>query len=310
MTDPVSPTKKTGIRKPVLHGTLAALTWTIVCGSWIALGDGASRLGVTMFVVLPVATGFVTVFTARYWKAVAISLMITIVICLAGLVYVGWEGIICVIMAAPVFFVAAMLGAVAGVLVKQRIPKNRNVSMSIMLLLAGVPVLGAGKIEDSVDAGPRTEIVESKIIIDSAREDVWKAMLEFDQVDGTKPFLLHIGLPVPQSCTMSGRAVGSKRVCHFDSGFIRERITRWQPPEALEFDVEEVQLPGRRWLGFVSATYALNGIAKGKTEITRTTIVTSTLGPACYWRFFEHMGTQAEHDYILQSLKSKCESVD
>jgi len=104
---------------------------------------------------------------------------------------------------------------------------------------------------------------------------------------------------------LSGTGVGAERTCRFNSGFIRERVTGWNPPEQLELNVEEVSLPGRHWLGFQGATYTLQRIGTGRTRVTRTTIVTSTLRPAFYWSFFERLGAQAEHGYILESLKSK-----
>jgi hypothetical protein len=78
---------------------------------------------------------------------------------------------------------------------------------------------------------------------------------------------------------------------------------QWQPPHRLEFDVEEVQLPGRQWLGFQRAMYTLEPRAAGETLVTRKTVVPSTLRPGFYWRFFEQLGTETEHDYNLSSLK-------
>ena len=102
---------------------------------------------------------------------------------------------------------------------------------------------------------------------------------------------------------MNGSGVGATRTCHFNSGLIHERVTMWNPPHYLEFEVEEVQLPGRHWLGFQGAAYQLEQ-RDGGTWVSRTTTVTSTLRPACYWRFFEHLGTKTEHEYILNSLKT------
>lgn len=297
-------------RKSVFRGTLAALLCAIVGGILIAMGDAASGLGVTMFLFLPATTGFVTVLTVHYWKAVAISLLIAMTLCLAGLVFTGLEGIVCVVMATPILIVGAMLGAGVGTLVKRRFPTDGNLSMAIIPVLAGVSVFGAGKIEDRLDTGWRTEIIESTIIIEADPEEVWDAIIEFDDIDGPKPLLMRMGLPIPQSCSISGFGLGSERTCRFSSGFIRERVTEWNPPHRLELDVEEVQLPGRHWLGFQRATYTLERLGAGDTKITRTTTVTSTLRPAFYWRFFERLGTETEHDYILNSLKTKLLSVE
>jgi len=305
MLDTNSQTDKAGARKSVFRGTLTAILCAIVGGTLIARGNAASGLGVTMFLLLPAATGFVTVLTIRYWRAVAISLMIAMALCLIGLVFTGLEGIVCVAMALPILTLGAMLGAAIGVLVKRYFPTDGNLSMAIIPVLAGVSIFGAGKIEDRIAVGCRREIVESTILIEASPEEVWNRIIEFDQVNGPKPLLMRMGLPIPQSCSFRGSGIGSERICRFNSGFIRERVTRWDPPYHLELDVEEVQLPGRHWLGFQRAMYTLDRCDTGDTRVTRTTIVTSTLRPAFYWRFFEHLGTETEHAYILDSLKTK-----
>lgn len=292
-------------RKSIFRGTATALLCAICGGTLIAMGDRASSLGVTMFLFLPAATGFVTVLSVRYWRAVAISLLIAMILCLAGLVFTGLEGIVCVAMASPILMVGAMLGAGIGALVKQQFPTDRTYSMAIAPILAGMSVFGAGKIEDSLEPAFRAEIVESTVIIGASPQVVWDAIVEFDGVQGPKPLLLRMGLPIPQSCSIRGSGVGSERVCRFNSGFIRERVTQWDEPHRLELDVETVQLPGRHWLGFQRATYTLNRRDDGATRVRRTTTVTSTLRPAFYWRFFERLGTETEHDYILNSLKTK-----
>jgi len=297
-------------RKSVFRGTLAALLCAIVGGTLIAMDNAASGLGLTMFLFLPAATGFVTVLTVRYWKAVAISLLIAMTLCLVGLVFTGLEGIVCVVMATPILLVGAILGAAVGTVVKQGFPIDGNYSMAVIPVLAGVSVLGAGKIENRLDSGWRTEIIESTIIVEAAPEEVWNAIIDFGDVDGSKPLLMRMGLPIPQSCSISGFGVGSERTCRFSSGFIRERVTEWNPPYRLELAVEEVQLPGRHWLDFQRATYTLERRGADNTKVTRTTTVSSTLRPAIYWRFFERLGTQTVHDYVLNSLKTKSLSVE
>lgn len=292
-------------RNPIFRGTLTALVCAVFGGALIAMGDGTSGLGVTMFLLLPVATGFVTALTVRYWPAVGLSLLIAMALCLAGLVVTGLEGIVCVAMASPILIVGSLVGAALGALVRLWFPTDGTFTTAIVPLLAGTSLLGAGKIEDRLANGYRTEVVQSVITIEASPQDVWDAALEFDEVTGPVPLLMQMGLPIPESCSAEGSGVGSERVCRFNSGEIRERVTEWNPPHRLDLEVEEVQLPGRHWLGFLRATYTFDEDAGGNTVVTRTTTVTSTLRPAWYWRFFEHLGTQTEHAYILDSLKSK-----
>ena len=83
MSEKQTQTDKAGIRKSIWRGTLVALLVAIVGGGLISIGDAASGLGWTMFLLLPTATGFVTARTVDYLPAVGISLAITLTLCLA-----------------------------------------------------------------------------------------------------------------------------------------------------------------------------------------------------------------------------------
>jgi hypothetical protein len=294
------------IHKSIFYGTLAALTCAIAGGVLIGMANDF-LLGYTMFLVLPGVTGFVTAMTSRFWSSVGISLLITLAVCLGGLLFSGLEGLVCVLMAFPILVITAMLGAGIGLAIRDHVTNDSKFSLGIMPLLAGISIFGAGKVENELTTGVRTETVVSSITIDATPEDVWDALLEFDRVEGPKPLLMRCGLPIPESCTTEGTGVGSQRTCHFNSGFVRERVTRWEPGQCLEFDVVDVQLPGRHWLGFQGAKYTLETTDTGQTLVKRTTIVTSTLRPAIYWQFFERLGTETEHEYILKSLRAELE---
>ena len=71
--------------------------------------------------------------------------------------------------------------------------------------------------------------------------------------------LMYIGLPIPQRCVMNGRGVVAKRTCYFNAGYIEETVTEWSPPYRLGLSIHRTHMPGRRWLGFESAEYNLQG---------------------------------------------------
>ncbi|MCA9260970.1 MAG: SRPBCC family protein [Planctomycetales bacterium] len=291
-------------KRSLVWGVLTAVSCAALGGLLVAKENAASGLGVSMFLMVPVATGTVTAFTVPYWSAVATSLLIGMTLCLAGLVFVGLEGIVCVAMAFPIILIGSALGAGMGILLRRVFSSDRTYSVAIVPLLAAMSVVGSREIENQLAPPLRVESFETTLTIDAPRNVVWDAMLKFDEVDGPQPLLMHLGLPVPLACTMEGDGPGAQRVCRFNLGTIEERVTRWEPPHRLELDVEKVDLPGRHWLGFQTAAYRLEE-SGGRTRVTRSTTVTSTLRPAFYWRYFERMGVEAEHDYILASLARK-----
>lgn len=115
---------------------------------------------------------------------------------------------------------------------------------------------------------------------------------------------MYLGLPVPVRCTLEGHGVGAKRTCYFDQGHIEESVVEWDPPRRMVLKIDRTEMPGRHWLGFENAMYELH--AKGaQTVLTRTTMISSNLAPARYWRTFERMGVRQEHRYIFHDLERR-----
>jgi hypothetical protein len=150
----------------------------------------------------------------------------------------------------------------------------------------------------------RRETVSNTIFLQAPPEEVWANIQSIDSISGTKPLLMHFGLPVPLRCTLERKSVGAKRTCYFENGFIEEIITEWAPPYSMQLTIDRTNMPGRHWLGFEKAAYELHAEGSG-TQLTRTTTITSHLYPVWYWRYFERLGVSSEHDYLLQDLSNR-----
>jgi len=72
----------------------------------------------------------------------------------------------------------------------------------------------------------------------------------------------------------------------------------------MRLTIDRTNMPGRHWLGFEDARYELRS-SGSSTLVTRTTTFTSRLAPVWYWRYFERLGIQAEHEYILVDLAER-----
>lgn len=302
----VSVTKDPQEWNHLVRPILAAIVTAVTGGALIAWGEGAAALGLSMFIFLPAITGFVAALQSTYGKSVIISLLISQTIILIALVMTSLEGIVCVLMASPILFFSALIGAGLGRVVQTNWEQSSKSSVALPVL-ATLSLVAVGKVENQLQPDYRREVFVTSIVVNSDAQTTWDALIQFDEVTGEIPLLMRLGLPVPESCSMEGEGVGASRTCHFNSGTITERVTRWDPPYHLAFDVEDVKLPGRHWLGFEDAEYTLEPLENGQVRVIRSTTVTSTLQPGTYWRFFEHMGTETEHQYILQSLKSHLE---
>jgi hypothetical protein len=147
----------------------------------------------------------------------------------------------------------------------------------------------------------RRESVANSIFLAARPEEVWTNIQSIDSISVKKPLLMYFGLPVPLRCRLEKKAVGAKRTCYFENGFIEETITEWTPPYTMRLTIDRTNMPGRHWLGFETAAYELRPQGGG-TLLTRTTTITSHLYPVWYWRPLERLGVASEHDYILRDL--------
>ena len=271
--------------------------------AYIFLMSHHNGMGGTLFVLVPVAAGFSIAVVARErGEAVATALALTSPLLL--LVLLGKEGLLCALLSIPILLVGLGIGLGLGLLVKRRIlnhSKHRTTTMGALLLLGPAMVVAGGRVEQPSLAYPRIEVIQDSVTVDAAPGEVWSKILSIDNVEASKPLLMYVGLPIPERCVLRGRGVGAKRTCYFNSGYIEETVTGWDPPYLMALTIDRTHMPGRHWLGFENAEYRLRP-SGSSTVLTRTTTISSHLLPRWYWRPFEQLGVESEHRYILQDV--------
>lgn len=278
-------------------------------GGYYLVGVMDNNMGLTLFVLLPVATGFATALMTRGKATILASLVIAAILCTAMLLLGGQEGWVCVLMSAPLIIGGLALGALMGwaltLLIKYFFQREKTATF---LTLGALPffLMGASNVEQQLQPTPRAETITNTLVTEASREVVWEQLKTFDRIEGTKGLLMTIGLPVPVSCDMSGEGVGATRTCYFEEGRIEERVTEWNPPSTMKFEIVAFDVPGRPWLSFKDASYELT-TEGGKTVLTRKTTIVSILGPAWYWRPLEKIGVETEHEYLFEEVKRKIE---
>lgn len=276
-------------------------------GGFLLIYDNTNSMGGVLFIALPFATGFATGLIARRWNLVIASLIIGLILCSALLLLTKKEGWVCVLMSSPLIAVGLTIGALFGFIVRTNIidksGRPRGLS-ALMLLVLPLFLMGADSIEKPSRRMPRAETFTSVLVVAAAPEKVWNTIKIMDRVNGHKGFLMRIGLPVPVSCAIDQEGVGGKRTCYFESGYIEERITEWDPPRSMKLEITAWDVPGRPWLDFKDASYELHQ-ENGQTVMTRTTTIASRLLPAWYWRRFERIGVETEHEYLFEAVRNK-----
>jgi len=303
------------IGEPELDGMnlLAGIIVGVVTAALFGLGgfflirDDNGSMGGVLFLLLPSVTGFATAIVARRRNIVLASLIIGLLLCSTILLAMGAEGWVCVLMSAPLIAVGLAIGALLGwVFRKSVIDKSRHSGTLTLLALLVLPgfLMGANSAERESRRMLRAQTVTDVRTLNASPQSVWNELKSMDHIDANRPFLMKIGLPVPVSCKTEGEGVGGKRTCYFESGYIEETITEWNPPTSMKFEITASEVPGRPWLTFKDAGYEIKQ-EQGRTTVTRSTTIVSRLSPAWYWQRLEALGVHTEHGYLFEALEKR-----
>lgn len=214
-----------------------------------------------------------------------IALLICVQLVVAGVLL--REGIICMIMLAPLWVVSGWLG---GLMVKQLQAQYRMRAGRGTMILVALPflaVLGDPGIPNPVDVFE----VERSIVIDAKAEEIWPYLLELEHLSDEEgrwtiaQNLLRI--PRPRSAVVAGDGIGAVRHARWgDHVSFEEHITGWDEGEGLRWQfvfpnesvaryTDEHIGPDSLYLSIGSGGYRLDALVDGRTRLTLTTDYTA-----------------------------------
>jgi hypothetical protein len=264
---------------------------------------GLTGYGYTFFLLMPLAIGFILGQRPGWKIPMLASVLFGFVTFMYLLLIAQLEGIICIVMASPLIVGLMFLGIWGGYAIRKAFPKKDKEKFKfsffpiIAVLLAGVT---EHYFSEKYDYGK----IETVIYLPYDKETVFDHIKSVDTLDSEKPFLMQIGLSVPQKCILEKEEVGASRICYFKEGTIDEKVTEIKRGEILKMDVTRYGLPGRKWLKFKDAIYLFKEKNNG-TELTRITTYRTELKPRFYWAYWEKISIEAEHDYVLHDLERR-----
>jgi len=289
--------------KGVLVGGIAG-TVVGLGGFYIAEIPATHAMGPVMFILVPLAAGFAIAMVTRDRQTVPAAMLLATIVSLAILIASHTETPVCALIAFPLLALGLLAGVGLGTIfhtLRAKFGGSGTTFTSLVLLSMPLLIFTGHRIEVSTLTHPRQEVVTTTIRLAADPSHVWNDLRSFDSVQGKKPLLMYIGLPIPMRCEMQGSGVGAKRTCYFDHGSIEETVIDWQPPNLMRLSIDRTNMPGRHWLDFEYAEYTLQQDGND-TILTRNTTIISNLYPAWYWRPFERWGVSSEHNYIFSDL--------
>ncbi len=282
----------------------ASLTVVLCSIGFALLQFNLLGYGFTFFILVPLCIGYFLGEKPTLKMSSLFAFLVGLVAFFYLLITAQLEGLFCVVLLLPIILILMPIGMFIGWEIRKQINNINRKDNLRLTLYPLIVLLFSGTIEhffiEKYDGGR----VESKIFLPYPKEVVFDYIKSVDTLNTEKPFLLKLGLSVPEKCILQKEEVGGKRICYFREGTIEEKVTKIKRGEILKMDVTNFGLPGRKWLKFQEAIYLFEAKDNG-TILTRVTTYTSELKPRFYWRYWEEKSIEAEHEYVLNDLKQR-----
>ena len=281
--------------------------------------------GWSLFVALPFCMGVFSVLMFSYHQPRSFNACVEVAILpvvgiAAAIVVMALEGVICIMMAAPIGLFMAFLGGCVGFSIQNRYwgGQNKPAYLSAILLVLPTAFLG----EHAVSLKPPVYVVRSSVIINAPPERVWNQVVAFSEIRPPRELLFRAGIAYPIRAEIDGRGVGAMRRCIFSTGPFEEPITVWDEPRLLKFDVEKNPAPLNELSPyghiepphlhdyFVSqgGQFELTALPEGKTRLEGTTWYRHSLWPATYWHWWSAYVIHRIHMRVLTHIRDRAEA--
>ncbi len=273
-----------------------------------------------LFVLLPFVFGLATAWVANLLRprdAGECTFLAFIALVIAAFValVIGFEGVICLVMASPLIIFLTLAGCWVGVLLLPR--EHLQKVLPVMLVLT--PLLMG--FEAAIEPEPPLYAVKTAVEIDAPPEVVWHHVVSFSEIMEPEDWIFKTGLAYPITARIEGSGVGAIRYCVFSSGAFVEPIEVWDAPRLLRFTVTENPPPMQEWNpfhdthpphldGFLTSRrgqFLLEPLPGGGTRLEGTTWYQHGLWPATYWRWWSDAIIHRIHERVLNHVASLAE---
>lgn len=284
-------------RKRKLRG-FAIVLLTLVVASMafrVLIGMGLQHTSL-VFVGLPAIIAWLIASAEPPSTASGSVMRTTTLALLIAWIFLG-EAFICVLMAAPIFYLVGWFVAWA----KGGQDRGRR---SGMLAIALVPLALEGTTPALSTSRDREVVVESVVAADIAH--VRARLAETPRLDRALPLFFRLGFPTPQHPQGNGLRVGDRRSIHFahgghHSGTLSLRIDE-STPTLIRFSPERDDSYLTHWLSWRESVVELEERAPGQTRVRWTLRYTRRLDPSWYFDPLERYGVTLAGRYLLETI--------
>ena len=305
---------------------LRSIFWTVPTAALMGLfivmvsTTGDHTYGWLLFVLVPFFTGFQATLALSRAKRITladalVASALTVVVLGALLLAVAVEGVICLVMAAPLALVLALLGGIVGYWAARW---EGSSSPAAFLLLTGLLPFGS-TVERTLQPPADVFQVTTSIDLAAAPERVWQIVLQPARLSAPTNPLLRSGIGYPRFSHIEGTGAAATRYCDFSTGKLVEPVLIWDEPRQLRFRVASNPIPMQEWTpyaqlhpphldGFLvskQGEFRLIPLPGGGTRLLATTWYQHHLWPEQYWRGWSDYIIHRIHEMVLDNIRQR-----
>lgn len=286
--------------------------------------------GFILFLLVPFFQGFFAAMLrssdpkADFGKSFSTALLSFVFTALV-LLAINLDGLICILMAAPIALLLSTLGVGVFHMLfgkpELRPESTQHMAMGSLLIWTLVPAGMAG--EHYIKPTPPVHAVVSDVIIAAAPQKIWDLVIAFPDLAPPDEPVFRTGVAYPLRARIDGHGVGAIRYCEFSTGPFVEPITTWDEPRRLAFGVtsqpppmeelslfyKEVHPPHLDNLTFKShrGEFQLLPQADGRVLLRGTTWYSNNMFPSLYWKWWSDWIIHKIHLRVLNHIKELAE---
>lgn len=283
----------------LLGGTLLALFGAVL--GYKVLRAGGLEQSALFYVGLPALIALLVVFTARPRSATGVAVAVTtIALLLAGPLLN--EGVVCLIMAAPLFYLVAVGIGLAADRGRQRGGAHALAVLPLLVLLCAEGVGGISYL-------PRASEGHAERVVDAAPAEIAAALAGAPAYTAPRSaFLRLVPFPRPERAEGTGLAVGDERVVRFAGGHRPTRMVLRVSEAEIGADGGRVVFTVAddstlaRWLRLDRAEAQWRATPQGGTRLAWTLRYERTFDPSWYWGPVQSYGMDRAAGYLADTF--------
>jgi len=237
----------------------------------------------------------------------------------AGLLLLALEGVLCLIMAAPLAFAVASCAGLVGYYIQKTLWWPDDSERLFCMVLLAMPALMV--VEYALPAPLPLIAVKSSVVVNAPPETVWRHVVSFSELSPPREVIFRCGIAYPVRAEIFGHGPGAVRHCNFSTGPFVEPIEVWDEPRLLKFSVTHNPAPLQEWTPYrhihpphldnhlqsKAGQFHLVPLDGGRTLLEGTTWYYHRLWPDRYWRVWSDFIIHKIHLRVLSHVKKLSE---